>query len=402
MTYSVLSHDDTMTMPDLGTVASYLRGTGWTLADEDARTTLWQPPADHARSADLQVVLPLRQEVDDYADRVVAALRAIAYAEQRSVEEVAIDMSSGGADTVAVRLTPDAPSGEAPLALVHTVVGALHNFVVASAAALEIHELVLPSHRPPWAESYANIVRLSTRPGSFILNLSLPLLADLTDDQSASDDENDIVLVDLPPEPFGRRVSNRMLASARVAQALAEEVSSGAQPLRVFGEDPAHPTVNATELAALKALGGPDFSAYQLRFSQSPLTGQRSVPVTLRVTPGQQRILGEASDFLRARQPRTGVTVSGLVVRLYRGSGAIGPGEVSIEGIDDDSGTKRRYRVELSEDDYNKAVWAHGNGLQVSTTGDRIERGTHLRLRNLTHFSVIPGEDYEDGPDAFG
>jgi hypothetical protein len=399
MTDTVLSDDDGMTMPDLGTVARYLLGTGWAVADEDSRTTLWRSRAEQAPDSDLQVVLPVRQGVGDYAERIIAALRAIAYAERRSLEEVAIDMTFGGADTVAVRLTPDAPPGEAPLSLVHTVVGALHSFVVASAAALEIHELVLPSHRPAWAESYANRVQLSTHPGSFVLNLALPLLADVGDEASVSGTESDQTIFDLPVQPFGRRVSTRMLASAQIAQQLAEEVSSGARPLRAFGEDPVHPGVNATELAALKALGGPEFNVYQLRFTQSPLAGQRNDPVTLRVTPGQQRILGEASDFLRARQPRTGVTVNGLVVRLYRRSGAFGPGQASIEGIDDDSGTKRRYRVELGENDYNKAVWAHRNGLQVSVTGDRIERGTHLHLRHLTHFSVIPGMDYEDALD---
>lgn len=256
--------------------------------------------------------------------------------------------------------------------------------------------------KPAWAESYASRVRLSTHPGSFILSRTLPLLADVGYEETASDTEGEKTTFVLPPQPLGRRVSNRMLASAQVAQQLADEVSTGARPLRAFGEDLANPAVNATELAALKALGGPDFSAYQLRFTQSPLAGQRTGPVTLRVTPGQQRILGEASEFLRARQPRTGVRVNGLVVRLYRRSGAFGPGQVSIEGIDDDSGTTRRYRVELGESDYNEAVWAHGNGLQVSATGDRVERGTHLRLRHLTHFSVIPGSDYEDAPDVPG
>jgi hypothetical protein len=110
----------------------------------------------------------------------------------------------------------------------------------------------------------------------------------------------------------------------------------------------------------------------------------------MRITPGQQRILGEAADFLRTRQPRTGVTVQGLVVRLHRSS-AFGPGDVVVEGIDDDSGTTRRYRLELTEEDYRVAVRAHWNGLQVTVTGDREERGTHLHLRRLTSFSVIPG-----------
>jgi hypothetical protein len=277
-------------------------------------------------------------------------------------------------------------------------VSALHSFVVGSAAAIEIRELVLPSHRPPRAESYAGKAMLSTQPGSFILDLALPLVADIGNEASADSGSGEQLMFQLPPQPFGRRVSTRMLRSAQAAQKLADEVSAGDRPLRAFGEDPVRPAANATELAALKALGGPEYGLYQLRFTQSPLAGQPADPVVLRITPGQQRILGEAADFLRTRQPRTGVTVHGLVVRLHR-SGALGPGEVVIEGIDDDSATTRRYRLELTEDDYHDALRAHRNGLQVSVTGDREERGTHLHLRRLTSFSVIPGLDCEEEGD---
>jgi hypothetical protein len=273
-------------------------------------------------------------------------------------------------------------------------VAALHDFVVGSAAAIEVRDLVLPPHRPQWAESYAGRVRLSTHPGSFILSLGLPLVADLT--SKADGDQQ--AMFDIPPQPFGRRVSGRMLRAAQGAQQLADEVLAGNKPLRAFGEGPVDPFANATELAALNALGGPDYGLYQLRFTQSPLAGTHSQPVTLRVTPGQQRILGEAADFLRTRQPRSGVTIQGLVVRLHR-AGAFGSGEVVIEGIDDDSRTTRRYRAELGEEDYNRAAQAHLRGLRVSMTGDREERGTHLQLRRLTSFSVIPGLDQEDSED---
>ena len=393
MSAARMGDDGMMDVPDLRAFEGYLRIAGWSLEDRDARTSLWR--TESQAPDPLVVVLPVRQSVRDYADVVDAAIRTVAFAERRLPEEIRSDISFGGADTVAVRLTPDAPSGEAPLTLARQAVTALHDFVVGSAAAIEIHDLVLPSHRPPWAESYASRVRLSTHPGSFVLSLALPLVADLGDAAAENETAGEQMMFELPPQPFGRRVSARMLSAAQSSQRLADDVNAGIQPLRVFGADPLRPPANATELAALKALGGPEFGLYQLRFSQSPLAGGHGEPVTLRVTPGQQRVLGEAADFLRTRQPRSGVTVQGLVVRLHR-SGALGPGEVVIEGIDDDSGTTRRYRMELPEDDYNDALRAHRNGLQVSVTGDREERGTHLHLRRLSSFSVIPGLEYEE------
>jgi len=396
MTSTELSDDGGMVVPSLRAVADYLRVAGWSLEDQDQRTSLWRP-ASADDSDPLVIVLPVRQEAGDYADRVEAAIRVLSFAEQRLPDEITSDIRFGGADTVAVRMTPDAPSGEAPLTVVHSAVTALRDFVVGSAAAIEIHDLVLPSHRPQWAESYAGKVRLSTRPGSFVLNLALPLVVDLGE-SAAEDDAPEQLSFALPPQPFGRRVSSRMLQATQAARQLADAVSVGDRPLRAFGETQAKLAANATELSALKALGGPEYGLYQLRFTQSPLAGRRSQPVNLRITPGQQRILGEASDFLRTRQPRSGVTVQGLVVRLHRSS-AYGPGDVVVEGIDDDSGTTRRYRMELTAGDYIDALRAHRNGLQVSVTGDREERGTHLHLRRLMSFSVIPGLEYEGESD---
>lgn len=302
-----MSDDVAMTVPDLRAMENYLRVAGWSLEDRDARTSLWRARQQEGLVTDnlepLVVVLPIRQNVSDYAYVVDAAIKTVAYAERRSPDEIRSDISFGGADTVAVRLTPDAPSGEAPLAMVRSAVTALHEFVVGSATAIEIRELVLPSHRPVWAESYAGNVRLSTQPGSFILSLAMPLVVDLGNEAARDQDAEEQLSLDLPPQPFGRRVSSRMLKAAQAAQQLAEDVSAGHQPLRVFGENPVWPAANATELAALKALGGPEYGLYKLRFTQSPLAGQHSDPVTLRVTPGQQRILGEAADFLRTRQP---------------------------------------------------------------------------------------------------
>jgi hypothetical protein len=101
------------------------------LDDQDAGTSLWRAVSpQHAES--LEIVLPVRQEVTDYTDRIDAALRTLAFAEQRLPEEIKSDIAFGGADTVAVRMTPDAPPGEAPLSLAHSAVSALHNFVVGS------------------------------------------------------------------------------------------------------------------------------------------------------------------------------------------------------------------------------------------------------------------------------
>ncbi|MFF0579160.1 hypothetical protein [Streptosporangium saharense] len=383
--------EEAAAFPSLAVFVAYLRGSGWTLEDDDGRTTLWRPVRSDMETM-MRIVLPARQEVRDYAERADEALRTLAYVERRLPQEVSADMSFGGADNVSVRLTPDAPAGEAPLFLAHSAISALRNYVVASATALDADYLVLPPRRPQRAESYAAQTRISTQPGSFVLSLALPLVDAYTEGATASVAGQESLL-DIPPRPFGRKVTSRMLAAAQRARRLAEEVGEGDKPLSAFGQlGQASP--NAIELEALSLLGGPDHDVYQIRFSQSPLAPGSHEPTRLKITPGQQRILGEAADFLRTKQPRAGITVSGLVVRLFR-ERKYGKGEVVIQGVDDDTGETRRFRVELDESDYNLAVQAHKTGLEVTATGDLDVRGTRRSLRRLTCFSVLPalGDD---------
>ncbi|ROO87677.1 hypothetical protein EDD29_5304 [Actinocorallia herbida] len=377
-----------MSAPGLEEMTRYLRSAGWTLADEDQRTTLWRPRSPDAD--DLQLVLPVRENVVDFSDRIQEALKVLAYSERRLPREVIDDIVIGGADSIAVRLTPDLPPGEAPLELAFAAINALRALVVASAsAAAGASALVLPNRRSQRAETFAAKARFSTQPGSFVLCLSLPLEDGYPEPQTrcelAGQEELTLALRD----PFGRRVSQRMLSAARQAQHLASKVSEGSEQIAAFAE---RPVANATELAALSALGGPEHDSYQVRFVLSPRSGTTRAPDLFRITPGQQRILKEASEYLRTRQPRTGVTVTGHVIRLARDNGP-GPGEVVIHGVDDDTGIARRVRVELIREDYTRALRAHDQGLRVTATGDLDIRGNRRYLRHLTSFSVLSGID---------
>lgn len=392
MPMNTLRHHGSMTPPSLASFTAYLSRAGWHRVDEDERSSLWM-----LGEGDLRIVLPLTQMVTDYAEVAEDALRVLAYVERRVPSEIVADMEFGGADTLAVRLTPDAPPGEAPLELACAAVEALRDLVVASASGLLVNSLVLPLRRPARAEQYVRRARLSTQSGSFVLSLALPLRDGLEEPGCVAGEDEGMLIreSDLPPaEPFGRRVTNRLLRAASVAAEIADAVNEGSLPISAFGEARAG-APNATELLALASLGGPERAAYQLRIARSPLAPGTPNSGPISISPGRQRVLAEASEYLRTKQPRTGVTVVGLVVRLFRGT-QFGPGEVVVLGEDDDSGARRRYRVQLSEPDYNRAVDAHRKGLSVQVEGDLQVRGTRLSLVRPASFGVIPGIDDED------
>jgi hypothetical protein len=400
VSWPVPSADDHSTrVPSLAALGGYLRGSGWTLVDEDSRTSMWRP--ENAPADDLFVVLPTREDFKDYWERVYEALRAVAFVERRTIDEIAADINYGASDTVAVRLMPDAPSGEAPLSLAYSAMSALRSYVIGSGSALDNNALVLPTRRPLQAESYVNRVRFATHAGSFILTLALPLAEAFNEVSPPSGDhaEPDAVetaqeaMFQVSAQPFGRRVTNRMAAVAKNAQVLADAVSAGDQGIRAFGQV-GRDVPNATELEALSGLGGADRSPYRLRFAQTPLASSSRDAIVLQITPGQQRIMADAAVYLRTERPRTDVTVEGVVVRLSRDH-HYGPGVVVIEGIADDSGVLRRYHAELAEKDYNEAFRAHGEGLRVVARGDLATRGSYKWLRPARSFAIIPGLEDE-------
>jgi hypothetical protein len=149
----------------------------------------------------------------------------------------------------------------------------------------------------------------------------------------------------VPRQPFGRQITNRMAAVARHAQLLADSVNAGDQGIRAFGRLGLD-VPNATELEALSGLGGSERSPYRLRFAQTPLAPGPRDAMVLQVTPGQQRIMADAAVYLRTEQPRPDVTVEGVVVRLSRDH-IHGPGTVVVEGVADDSGALRRFYLWL-------------------------------------------------------
>ena len=407
MNWPVPSNGDAqLRPPPLHALTEYLTGSGWTLVDEDTRTSMWRPGRE--LNEDFFVVLPVREDFTDYDELVYEALRAVAYMERRSIDEIFSDVRYGAADTVSARLLPDSPPGEAPLSLAYSAMSALRSYVIGSGSALDNHSLVLPPRRPLRAESYVSKVRFATGPGSFILTLALPL-AETFDDLPLVNGHNDWPetepdvlepvqepMFEMPPQPFGRRITNRMAAVAKNAQFLADVVSSGDQPLRVFGT-PGSEVPNATELEALSGLGGAERNAFRLRFAQSPLALRSRDAIVVQITPGQQRIMAEAAVYLRTEQPRSDVTVEGMVVRLSRGSNQ-GPGVVVVEGVADDSGAARRYYLEVGDRDYREAIHAHREGLRVVARGDLDTRGSYKWLRPARSFAIIPGLENEEMP----
>lgn len=391
MSDTLTPHAEDQIGMSLAQLVTYLESTGWRISTTDDLVSSWT--LESAAGEALRIVLPREEEFLDRSEMIARALHVLAWGQQRAVAEILEDIHSGGVDVIAVRTHPGAVPGQVLMGDLRRSISALRDLVVASASAelLAEHPMVLPTRRPRRAEIFADRVKVSTRPGSFILQAALPLYDEL-DEQAVPQPTDGEALFDQPVTPFGRTVHDRIHAVARYALEAADAVAAGDLQISHFMSQSQRIRPNATELAALAGLGGSEKSLYELRFAATPLLAVRPTVDVVVVTPGRQRVLGDVADFLRTRAARPDVTVMGLVIRLTR-VGALGPGEIVVLGPDDDTGIARRLHMQLSENDYGSAVRAHREGLRICARGDVVFRGNHRYLTAISAFDVIPGLD---------
>ena len=370
-----MASTDSAALPTAGRFGEFLAALGWHHADNDDCTSLWTKQAAGQR---LQVVLPMVEGTADSQILLREALDTVAYSLGQSADEVLQDLH-GPVEQVLVRLHPSGPAGQAPVTLLESTVRGLRDVVVGAASALFTESMVLPARRPTLAEEFAGRARVATGAGSFVVTMLLPL-----------NTEADVPLDGFESEPLGRQVTDLLAEFAAQARGITdlESVDPGAWEESIVG--PVR-MPNATVLAGLAAIGGPDRLPYTLRIVQSAAVTPYQKPVSLDFSTEAQEAIGGLARYLRSRSPARGTQLRGLVIRLSR-DGVAGPGEAVIEGVHDDSQSVGRVTVILSEPDYHQAILAHKLGRHVTMTGDLSVRGNRKYFENVTGFDVLPEE----------
>ncbi len=95
-------------------VRSYLNGAGWQNRGSYQGKATVHIMAD-AGGREWEVLLPSREDLGDYARRMVEAVRYIAKAEQRSELDVLCDLENAGKDLIRVRVPQADQDGSIPI-----------------------------------------------------------------------------------------------------------------------------------------------------------------------------------------------------------------------------------------------------------------------------------------------
>jgi hypothetical protein len=375
-------------------VALYLRSAGWRPAgDLNGRATIWA--LEHEQ---MEVIVPVSTRLRDYIQRINEVIRTLAITEARSEPEIIRSITDAYTDRQYFRSFPDAPSGMIPAADAAKAFQGVRELLIAAAHAEHSPgaEFVLPNRQPKIVKEFPERTLLTTAPGSFVI---------ATHVQLPSDGET---LFSSPDSSFERRAILRLRQAVLGAQAAATAAHHFAE-LTPFAKLP-NGGISKTVCRALASFGGTNHDrAFEVRFTWASAV-PADVPDTLvRFEAEQVTMLGRAAEelhrrpetdrikerreiqMLRRSRPETErAEISGKIQAMER-SNPDDRGWVAVRGTLQaaDGGRNRRVWVPLNPEDYDRALRAHAQGLEVRIAGILTRTGRRAELEPTEYFRVI-------------
>jgi hypothetical protein len=356
----VLSDKESLTSVIPAKVEDYLRRTGWMEVRRQPNfAALWER-LDDGTGRRLRVIVPLDQELGDYAARVADVLRVLENSEQRPASEIfnALNSALHLSDAFEVSIErDDIVRGLIPItAGSKAFQGTKDIFWSAAAAEHEAHA-VLPKALPMAAsEALRHTFFSQTREGSYVINVvsKMPQQQELL--ALASQEAN--------YEPMQRRVFRRVaVALDAVRQAAAENTEEAFTSRIDLG-------VSWNLCRAVAKLGG------SRHFRQVTFT-PRWAPQLPRPAEAPDRIVfyskmmgavREGAARLKEIRPVENFPLRGIVVELRRRSDTANEGTVVVEGFIDATSI-RRVSMELRGTAHDIAVEAYRSGEEVACVG---------------------------------
>jgi hypothetical protein len=355
-------------------VVRYLSSKGWRQAgDLNGRATIWE-----LGRRDSEVVVPVSDRFRDFPQRMYEVVQTLAEVEERPEPEILRNLATPSTDRQYFRLFPDAPPGMIPAADAAEAFQGVRELFIAAAYAEHYPRagFTLPNSKPRVVQEFPEKALLSTAAGSFVISAQVPL---------PSSDDTLFSTVDA----FERRVLLRLRRALFSARAAAEEASDQAE-LTPF-EERTDDGVSKTLCQALARFGGLDRNRpFEIEFDWADAVPTRVPNAPVRFEGDQVSMLAHAAEDL-GRQPRTEPAQMRGRVRTMERDHPREQGWVVVRGLLTVRGISmnRQVWVPLSPDDYDRALRAHGQGLEVRISGSLTRTGRRAELKPDGFFRVL-------------
>lgn len=371
--------------------AAYLRANGWREYEHvPERASVWSLGNDS--NGGYEILLPLRRDFRDFANRISDALQTLEVAEQRSQLEILQELGTASADIVRVRVNPsDAANGSIPLDSGVDLFQRAREMMLAAACAAVEPRSQYQTRKPDKAVEYLSKVHVGqTERGSYVVNLLSRVAPNL---EAATPLSTDNVTTLFPTNPFDatdpfERQVTKTLAEALEATRAAAENSAATGTIEDFTDAVAKGvSANLCEaIVGMSESGGGKGLEIGLRWAPArPAHGH--APIKVSFPADAMPFIGEAARIFRKTPTKEGFEVEGYVVTLSRREvGGDSGGNVVVLSIVE--GSTRLINIQLDVEDYNSAIQAHKNGIQVRCYGNLTKQGGQFVLVNARGFTL--------------
>lgn len=337
--------------------------------------------------------MPISDQYADYVPMVARVVNTIAEVDSKTQLQLLDDFETiGVGDVVGLRAINPLNVFDHTLAL-QVGIDLLDRIrqMARAAAASALDKRAVHPRRPSTAVSqFVSSLRLGqTERGSYLIRVIAPLVEQT--------DQSEQQLPNIPgPEPFSRRATTELVRGLNAVKAAAEDNRLRGR----FFFDPFLTSVPQSVSANLcEALAGRDSDdrtdfAVPLEISVTwSYIVQRSNSLaseSIVFEPGLLPYIREAAREFRARNPEQ-MRLTGWVTILEREKREGGPGLIRLIAKVDRK--NRSIRMQLADDDYQRAIDAHKQGSLVEVNGNLVvEKNAIYRLENPTGFQIVEND----------
>jgi len=342
--------------------------------------------------------VPVTEHFSDFAPMMAKVVNSVASVEDISVMQVIDDIETiAVGDVIGLHaLNPiDRYDHTLPLGEGINLLNNAKRLATAAAASAIERKAVHPRNPGSRVSEFVRNLKLAqTERGSYVIRLISPISPVVT--------ETHQTLPGMPdPEPFSRQAVLELMRGLRALRNAALDNSS-------HGQFQFHSFIEAVG-------SGVSANLCEALLPNTPRTdgtiGSLEVSVTwsyvvnrtdnlpfesIRFEPSIMPYIRQAAEKFRATNPER-VFLTGWVNILERDVPSGGPGIIRLYTRIDNR--NRAVRIELSNDDYDRAISAHRQGSLVAVTGELIvEHNMYYRLRHATGLHIIDQEGLF-GPD---
>ncbi|EXJ16333.1 hypothetical protein [Imhoffiella purpurea] len=369
-----------------GDLKSYLDAQGWHLAGRIGDKALVYVP-DPAMTDGVEILVPARDDLGDYASRIGEAIQILAEREERSALDVYRDLTMSGLDVVRLRAPGADASGAIAIEEGVVLYREAENLMLSAACSVVDPRRNYHLRKVTEATDYLKTVRLGpSERGSYVLTVYSPVQPRLGPQQQ----------LDLGEEPFARTVTLRLAEALGAVKRAADRALAD----NAFGPFDAAVSqgVSANLCDAIARL------AETARGVDIGLTWARTRPSgrprqTFHFTPEVGEVLREAAAIFRRSEPMMDTRVTGFVVALDRPVDQF-DGNATLRVLIEEK--PRRVRVRFEETLYSQVIHAFQGKSAISLRGDLFPTGQRWEIRNPRALQVLEDQDGDEAEDSLG